>query len=346
MARDDKEAAAESARSGRERVAFLDAARGLGILLVVIGHVERGLVSAGIAKAAIWPVFDTALYTFHMPLFMMLAGMNVPVSLRRGTSSFIRDKLRSVAYPYVLWSLIQGTILVLLSRFTNGGADWHDLLAIGWRPMSQFWFLYALMAYLLLVAAIGLRRWALIPIAVIVFLFGLSLPRDGIGPLLCFFLPFFVLGISISERVKALSVRFPPLWLAALALLWFAALQFVDLGHAHANLTVNALPCALLGSAFVLVLAQGLPQRAQAAWALLGRMSMTIYILHILAAAGTRIIMVRLGIHAPALVYLAAGTTAGMLLPCAAHLVMARLGLLPLFGLGKNRATAQRGAAA
>jgi fucose 4-O-acetylase-like acetyltransferase len=346
MARDDKGGAAGFNRSGRERIAFLDAARGIGILLVVIGHVERGLVSAGIAKGAVWPLFDTALYTFHMPLFMMLAGMNVPGSLRRGVGSFIRDKLQSVAYPYVLWSLVQGTILVLLSRFTNRGANWHDLLAIGWRPMSQFWFLYALMAYLLLVALIGLRIWVLIAAAAIVFLSGLALPRDGIGPALCFFLPFFVVGILVSERVKALSLRFSPLWLAALALLWLAALQLVDLSRPYAYLTVSALPCALLGSAFVLVLAQGLPQRTQAAWAVLGRMSMTIYVLHILAAAGTRIIMVRLGIHAPGLVYLAAGTIAGMALPCVAHLVLARLGLLPLFGLGKNRTGVRHGVAA
>ncbi|HKR91678.1 acyltransferase family protein, partial [Novosphingobium sp.] len=57
----------------RKRVEWLDVARGIGIILVVMGHAERGLVNAHIATGQAWPTFDLAIYTFHMPLFMLLA---------------------------------------------------------------------------------------------------------------------------------------------------------------------------------------------------------------------------------------------------------------------------------
>jgi peptidoglycan/LPS O-acetylase OafA/YrhL len=56
------------------RLGWLDAAKGLGIILVVIGHVwTRG------------PVRD-AIYAFHMPLFFIAAGY-IPPSPRRWAHS-------------------------------------------------------------------------------------------------------------------------------------------------------------------------------------------------------------------------------------------------------------------
>ena len=52
-----------------QRLGWLDAAKGLGIILVVIGHVwTRG------------PVRDT-IYAFHMPLFFLLAALAVVFTL-------------------------------------------------------------------------------------------------------------------------------------------------------------------------------------------------------------------------------------------------------------------------
>jgi predicted histidine transporter YuiF (NhaC family) len=60
---------------------------------------------------------------------------------------------------------------------------------------------------------------------------------------------------------------------------------------------------------------------------------MTIYVMHVLATAGTRIVMVKLGIDVPGTVYLAACTAAGIIAPLCAHVVLDRLGLLPWLGL-------------
>ena len=321
--------------TGSGRIVWLDAARGIGILLVVIGHVERGLVSANIAGSHGWSTFDTMLYTFHMPLFMLLAGMNVPVALQRGTGRFVAERMRSVAYPYLLWSLVQGTFLVLLSRFANNGAAWSDLAQIGWKPMSQFWFLYALMAYLLLVAVVGLRPFILLGLALVALVAGASLDILSIGYRLCYFLIFFVAGILLSQPIKALRPRQPLLWALPLAVAWLACLPLVLASGGAVYQTLKSLPPAFLGSATVMLVALGLSGAVQAAFVRLGKWSMSIYVMHILAAAGTRIAMVRLHLGAPPILYLVAGVIVGILLPVIAHLILDRCGLLPALGLGK-----------
>ncbi|MCS0466838.1 acyltransferase family protein, partial [Burkholderia mallei] len=147
------------------RDSYLDTARGAGIILVVYGHVLRGLFSAGLVPAG-WPsallaATDYTIYTFHMPLFFLLSGLHVPKSLRRAGDVFLLTKLRTIVYPYFVWSLLQGTVQIALSaRGTNHAFTPNDLLAIGWRPFGQFWFLYALFICMLIawaVSAITLR---------------------------------------------------------------------------------------------------------------------------------------------------------------------------------------------
>jgi fucose 4-O-acetylase-like acetyltransferase len=54
----------------KNRDEWIDAAKGFGILLVVYGHVARGLHSAGIFhEHEIFKAIDNAVYAFHMPLF-------------------------------------------------------------------------------------------------------------------------------------------------------------------------------------------------------------------------------------------------------------------------------------
>ena len=60
-----------AAASERSRVSELDRAKGLAIVLVVIGHVVAGDPPAGNA----WYVtLKTLIYKFHMPFFMFLSG--------------------------------------------------------------------------------------------------------------------------------------------------------------------------------------------------------------------------------------------------------------------------------
>src|SRR5262249_26319087 len=64
--------------AARERVQWVDAARGLAILLVVFGHAAGGLIDASGSDSAL-PLryLFLGVYTFHMPVFFFLSGLFV-----------------------------------------------------------------------------------------------------------------------------------------------------------------------------------------------------------------------------------------------------------------------------
>jgi fucose 4-O-acetylase-like acetyltransferase len=139
---------AQAPAGGRD--AWVDYAKAIGILLVVYGHVARGLHNAGIhMDEASYTRVDSIVYSFHMPLFFFLSGLFFFRSLnRRGPAVLAANKLDTILYPYILWSLIQGLTEVGLARYTTGSATLSEVLAL-WNPRVQFWFLYALLLVVL-----------------------------------------------------------------------------------------------------------------------------------------------------------------------------------------------------
>ncbi|MCA1196349.1 acyltransferase family protein [Sphingomonas sp. R647] len=331
----------EPAAASGARILWIDIARGLGILLVVAGHVERGLVSAGVATASAWAGIDLAIYSFHMALFMLLAGLNVPRTFRRGRGPFLIGKVRSVYHPYLVWSAIQGGLLLLVSGAANSAASWSDLVQIPWRPIMQFWFLYVLMAYLLLVTLTGMQRWLLILLGVAAIAANMSLESLSLLNRLLFYLPFFIAGALLGEHLD--SVRRPALIsLGILTALWAAALALVMPRDPLAHLGLAALPCAVLGTLAILGLAHHVEGRAALLLAWIGQRSLSIFVMHILASAATRIALLKFVPDAPELLYFAAGMTAGVLLPCLALGIAHRAGIAAWLGLEKRSAGALR----
>ena len=315
-----------------ERQVWIDVARGIGVILVVYGHVLGGLVGAGIfpnGPSTQWMSFG--LYTFHMPLFFFLAGLNVPHSLRRGTEPFLRSKAWTLAYPYVLWSLIQGSVILLAAHDVNTPVTAADLLAIPYRPMAQFWFLYALLiCHLLAAALLPNRIGVLAGVAAVGFLVFQLLPVRPDLALTLHHLPLYVAGLCAA---RAASVWRPVGRWATAVLIWGTFVLVVTLTGSASGFDHNgfaAVPACVLGVTGVVWVSKLI----NGGWlAVVGRQSMTIYVLHILAAAATRMALLRLHVPPQPELYLLAGTAIGVGAPMVTHVVLSRAGLLPLLGL-------------
>ncbi|HLG79973.1 MAG TPA: acyltransferase [Bradyrhizobium sp.] len=314
------------------RTMWIDFARGIGIILVVYGHVLGGLVGARVfpdGPLAQW--MDYTLYTFHMPLFFFLAGLNVQRSLRRGAQSFLAGKAWTIAYPYVLWSLVQGGTTMLLARDANIPILPSDLAAIWYRPIAQFWFLYALIICHVAAALIPSRRM-MIALAAVAFAVFLLLHLGPGLPLTLHHFPFYVAGVYGARAAAAWRRSGWPV--LALTVLTFAGAAV--LGGNLSGMNPNglaSLPASVLGIGATVMLCKMLDETRHGWLALLGVASMTIYVLHILTGSGIRIIMLKLHLPPEPLVYLLVGTAAGVILPLLAHLVLQRLHLLAPLGL-------------
>lgn len=314
-----------------ERQNWVDQAKAIGIVLVVYGHVARGLHSAGIGASLGWPALvDRVIYSFHMPLFFFLSGILFLQSLdKRGARGLLCGKVDTVLYPYLVWSLLQGGIELGLSRHTNGAVTVSQVLSLLWAPRAQFWFLYALFCICVastLVFSVLTRRHAVPVFLAAVVLSLLPLSDGGLAAwtLLCRNWVFFCLGVvcSLRGRVAWLAGRWSLLVTVALFVLsqWLVQLrpEWAAAGHG-----VGALLVACASIAFVTALSLRLAGRlGWLAW--IGASSMAIYLMHILAGSGVRILLAKVGGTDAYLLHLVAGCMAGVGLPLLVTVLVGR----------------------
>lgn len=320
------------------RVAWLDTAKGLGIVLVVYGHAYRGLATVGIeAPDSPLRVVDYAIYSFHMPLFLFLAGLCAGPSLAKGTKRFWTAKLLLLLYPYLLWSMLQGTMQIAFSRFANNHPSIETLLGILWWPIEQFWFLYALLWCH--AAFTVLRRLSYGPLLAMAasLLVSTFYAAPGTVSTVIWAFFYYALGIVLGRHVQGLGRSS---WILVLGL-WGVFAIIVSGALVTGMRDAAALPAALCGIAATIALSQRLGERS-GALRLLGYLSMSIYVMHVLATAAARTVMLK-ALHIESVpVQLLLGTAAGLALPVAAHILLSRTGLLPWLGLSNALSWPQR----
>lgn len=135
----------------RNRLFYLDAARGLAILLVVLGHIWE--------TDGLLPVL---IYSFHVPLFFIISGILTAYSgrERRPLKDFVLSGLRGLILPYLFFELVFLVISGVRSHFdfSSQGAHIYDCLLL--KPLNvPLWFLPTLfLAELLLLLLLRLLR--------------------------------------------------------------------------------------------------------------------------------------------------------------------------------------------
>lgn len=300
------------------RIGWIDRARGLGMALVVAGHAAGGLIDSplGADQTALrWLFF--AIYLFHMPLFFLLSGLLVGERVAADRGGFLRGLLPGVVWPYFLWSTVQFTVIVAMGSLVNrpAGAWLPTLLALPWRTVSQFWFLYALfwmhLAAGLLLPCFG--KGALLALGVGLKLLVAFVPVDVSVKLVANNFVWYALGAALGtggmDRVlalggggsRAVSVAVVAVFTGSLGISFHTAgAEFALTSSpalANAAWRLGAFPAALAGVWLVLRLAaSGMASgRAGSAAAALGRRTMAVFVLHVLFIAGLRIVLVRLG---------------------------------------------------
>jgi fucose 4-O-acetylase-like acetyltransferase len=326
----------------------LDIAKGFGILLVVLGHVLDGLIASGFySPAVLWPTVAVFLiYIFHMPLFFLISGHLASGKFRPAKTTIAR-LIPSIVYPYFLWSIVEGLVLVYLSKYTTSKVQISSLYHILWKPIIPYWFLYALFfCHLGYLATRKLRHPVQMAIAAALFLAPLLFLTQidrwqlGILPNIVRGFFFFILGVVTVTQVKRLGLK------AAITATILYAIFSVAFWKAHTPDDISiviVLPAAIAGIAATLAWSRLLAGRGgwlADTFAFWGRYSMSIYVLHIFFTAGTRIALKRLaparGV-APSLtasvIEIAAATALGVLLPLGINWVVSRARLDKWFGL-------------
>jgi fucose 4-O-acetylase-like acetyltransferase len=334
----DHEVPGTAVNAPQKRIEWMDTARGIGIILVVYGHVLVGLHEGGFfATESSWWLSDYPIYTFHMPFFFFLAGLNVKGSIEKGKQAFLLGKLWTVAYPYFLWSAVQGTIQLEVFRLApssvNHAPSPLQIEGMLRYPGSQFWFLYSLFICHIVALVASRSKWTLVLLGAGCVVIGLISSGNSTS----YSLPFYILGIMLSRYITRWLPGLKSGLIAGVSCIFLFAVA-VHFGRAasHGNAaSIFSLPAALLGIALLCLLGQVIAcanERVTTILKAIGVMSMTIYILHIMADTVARFVLKRLGIGSIT-DQLLVGVIAGVGLPMLAHVTLARLRLLTVLGL-------------
>jgi fucose 4-O-acetylase-like acetyltransferase len=311
----------------KQRLAWIDIAKGIGIILVVYGHVARGLLSSGIISGPRWEILDSVIYTFHMPIFFFLAGLFViPTRCRHGGAGMVLNKTETLLYPYFIWSLAQGFIEVILSKYTNGDTTVSDVLSLAWSPRAQFWFLYVLFAFFLLSSIIYFRSdliWrSLIFASSAVMYIKFSHSDIELLAKASQNISFFTLGaLLVNLKIEFHRNSFIAL---ALSFILFSFLQIkfhYSFGMRSGDYGVFAWFVAASGIALIVMTAAFLASKNLFWLELVGKYSMHIYLMHIILGSGARVFISRvLNVDNVAL-HLTAGVFSGIFGSMAAYIL-------------------------
>jgi fucose 4-O-acetylase-like acetyltransferase len=320
------------------RVAKIDYARGIGILLVVFGHTWTGLAGASILPPT-WPqeFVRSVIYSFHMPLFFVISGVFVRRSLGKGPVAFVRARMARLVYPYVVWSFLQARVNQWLMSQTNSAPT---CLGIGLlvTPYKQFWFLYALAlcdAVYLVCDGLRLGRLAVLTIGAALYgglFWGLSGFRLDVSPWLQRNFLYFATGAAAQDALLRPVRLSSGVLLASAGILSIIVVWCVKLGLDQIPSTAPLVAGA--GIAWALGTAVLLERMGRFDWVRwLGTLSLQIYLAHVMAAAAVRIGLRRIGVADP-WAHLGIGMAAGVLVPVALDRAARTVGFRYLFTFG------------
>ena len=333
------------AAASRER--WIDVAKGLSILLVVLHHavVKNLPMEAPEALAGVvggWDVVTTALKPVRMPLFFVLSGFVASRAVHRPWAQ-VRRRALTPYYTYVVWLLLLGAFfsverLLPMNRTQDLGELGIDLV---WASTGT-WFLYALAVYFLLA-----RLLSALPAAwVLAGAVTLSVVSSELGIQewnrfsVLFHFTYFALGALAPQVIRRMAERAPvPLPVLAGAYVGFTVLLWqLDLPTGVYLLLASALGVPL-GVRSAVVLARTDRPAQLLAW--IGRRTLPVYVMHTAVLATL--------LHLPPVLDLESGSALrgvlhpvvvsgiAVLVSLGAHAVLLRLGATWLFALPQRR---------
>jgi len=289
--------AERSAPSAPGRVDWVDYAKGLCIIMVVMMHSVLG-VEAAAGQTGFMHVLVAFAKPFRMPDFFLISGLFLSVVIDRDWRPYLDRKVVHFAYFYVLWVTIQFGFKAHAFAAETGWAHVGLLYLESFiEPFGTLWFIYLLPVFFVVTKAT--RK--LPPLLIWTVLASLETAHVATGWTVidefCARFVYFYSGYLFADQVFALSDRArgrPAFALAGLALWALVNGSLVWFGFSDSPLI--SLMLGLSGAGAIITIGTLL---ARAHWLdflrLCGEHSMMIYLAFFLPMAATRTLLLRPG---------------------------------------------------
>ena len=313
-----------------EREEWIDSAKGIAILLVVFGHVLSSYIVADMFKehyVAMRYMFET-IYSFHMPLYFLLSGYLYSKIEKTDTitdyKNLIIKKVIGLGIPYVIFSIMQGSIQILFSKFTNKQIGFETLLNIAAHPILQFWFIYTLMFIFIVISLmeISIKNERLILFTLFAFKiasFFIQISVVAVDTVMQFAV-YFYFGKMLHKYCKEMLSNRKLLICISTIYIIMNMLCFVMLYDIYSNKMIENISniiLAISGSMLVIYIVNFGISKTEVLkkyTSLLGVYSFEIYIFHIIFSYGVKTVFLKLNVQS-LLIHLFFGTLVGIVIP-------------------------------
>lgn len=116
-------------KTERQRIAWADTAKGIAMILVVLGHCGQS-------------IFFNGVYYYHLPVFIMISGFLLSSNVDANPKQAIIKRLKSIMWPYFTFGLAAMLFHFILSVFSANSFSFKDelLLIVFWENNAN-WFL-------------------------------------------------------------------------------------------------------------------------------------------------------------------------------------------------------------
>jgi fucose 4-O-acetylase-like acetyltransferase len=255
------------------RLAYVDSAKGLCVILVVILH-----------TLTMEDIFNNLLFILRMPLFFFCSGLFCAGAMRLNWLRFSTIKVAPILWVYVLWSMIvYFASFVAWALIQGEKVDWIRPLTILWQPAQTLWFLYAL-GIIYILTKLLVRMPVVVGILLSVAAYSFSMHQADLMSAsfpykVARFLPFFYLGYILREVIPAYVSSFRKYW--PVFLVAFFGMTYAAFESTYLNIGPLGLILGLLGILSVLCL---LSEFERFRWvrflAWVGKRSIFVFVIH------------------------------------------------------------------
>jgi len=196
--------------ASQDRVAWVDYAKGICILLVVMFHTVNHYEAAVGAEGWMRWIVDFS-KPFRMPDFFLISGLFLSRTINSNLTTYIDKKVVHFAYFYLLWL---GLTLLVTDHDALRSNPVEFLKLYGWnilQPTGVLWFVHMLAVFFVITRMLrGVPKWAVMAVAAGLQIAHQALwidtPSFAINRLMDYYV-FFFLGYAISGLVFDVADR-------------------------------------------------------------------------------------------------------------------------------------------
>lgn len=197
-----------------ERNISIDIAKGIAIILVVVGHViQFGSTGEGYWSNRLFQI----IYSFHMPLFIFLSGyVSVKGIINKKLMDTIKNKFLTLIIPFLSWGIVMFLYSNTKKIVFNTAAETNVikyLIDVVLYPGKGLWFLWVLF-FLNILLALPIKlapKYSMVN-SIVLYLFLLLLPSYDLFYvfMIKWLYPFFFIGAYLSmHRQKTVKINKP-----------------------------------------------------------------------------------------------------------------------------------------